>query len=133
MGIEKISEEFQFENGQIAFAMFKKEIAGVEPSIYSTRVYHQNLTQGKLIVFEEKHPKHKEFIEKFISRFYTEPILDVIPIHYLFFFSIMPYLLFFDAVESLLIYNLISGKYHKKQVIFHQIFTTAIAGVINGD
>ena len=132
MALKKISKEFRFKDGRIAFAIFKRDIAGIEPCIYSTRTYRRSLTQEKQIVFEEKYPKHKEFIEKFISRFYMTPILDVMPIHYLFFFSVMPYLLFFDTVRSFLTCSAISGEYYEKQVIFCQIFATAIKGIIGG-
>ncbi|MDL1957066.1 MAG: hypothetical protein LWW95_08505 [Candidatus Desulfofervidus auxilii] len=131
MAIKKISKKFRFKDGRVVFAIFKRDIAGIEPCIYSTRTYRRSLTQEKQIVFEREDPKHKEFIEQFISRFYMEPLLDVMPIRYLFFFSIMPYLLFFDTVKNFLTCNVISGIYHEKQVIFCQVFTTAIKGVMN--
>jgi len=131
MALKKITKEFRLKDGQIHFSILEKDIPELEPCIFTIYV-NSSLMQEKRIILKEKYPKHRKFIEVFISKYGIQPVTDIMHIDYLFFFSIMPYLFFFESVRNLLTFNVIYTKRYKKQIIFFQPFISGLAGVIHG-
>ncbi|MDL1957068.1 MAG: hypothetical protein LWW95_08515 [Candidatus Desulfofervidus auxilii] len=89
-------------------------------------------THEKAIFLNPKKPKHKRLIKTFLKDPTLEGVWIVIPRGYPFFYSSMPFLLFFKKAQSDIHNIIFLDEKIKKQILFLETFITALGAVKGG-